>query len=148
MTEGDDKTTIKLKVSEADQRDVGKGIFRIDERFRENLGMKPFDVVEIWGTKITSALVGRPYPSDEGLHIICMDWLIRTNSGTSIGEYVEIQKAEGKEAKHVTLSPVTKGRQIYAPGEVLSAVLMNRRVSKGDFISTSSLRRSWEREVL
>jgi len=142
-----DKTTIKLKVAEADQRDVGKGIVRIDESFREKLGLKPFDVVEIKGGKLTSALIGRPYPSDSGLDIIRMDGLIRTNAKTSIGEYVEIRKADWKEAKSVTLAPVAKGMQIYAPSETLKAVFMNRTVSKGDFISTTSLRKSREREA-
>ena len=54
----EDENSIKLKVAEADQRDVGKGIVRIDETFREKLGLKPFDVVEIRGGKTTSALVG------------------------------------------------------------------------------------------
>lgn len=142
-----DKTIIKLKVAEADQRDVGKGIVRIDESFREKLGLNSFDVVEIRGEKATSALIGRPYPSDEGLDIIRMDGLIRTNAKTSIGEYVEIRKAEWKEAKHVTLSPVMRGMQIYAPSEALSAVFMSRTVSKGDFISTTSLRKSRERDT-
>jgi len=145
LTEGD-KSIIKLKVAEADQRDVGKGIVRIDERFREKLGLKPFDVVEIKGGKSTSALIGRPYPSDAGLDIVRMDGLIRTNAKTSIGEYVDIRKAEWKEAKSVTLAPVAQGMQIYAPSETLKAVFMNRTVSKGDFISTTSLRRSRERE--
>lgn len=143
-----DKTTVKLKVAEADQRDVGKGIVRIDESFREKLGLKPFDVVEIKGGKSTSALIGRPYPSDSGLDIIRMDGLIRTNAKTSIGEYVEIRKADWKEAKNVTLAPVAKGMQIYAPSETLKAIFMNRTVSKGDFISTTSLRKSRERETL
>ncbi|MCC4768627.1 CDC48 family AAA ATPase [Methanosarcina sp. DH1] len=138
MTNGDEKT-IKLKVAEANHRDVGKGIVRIDEAFREKLGLNSFDVVEIRGGKVTSALIGRPYPDDEGLDIIRMDGLIRTNAKTSIGEYVEICKAEWKEAKHVTLSPVKRGIKIYAPSETLSAVFMNRTVSKGDFISTTSL---------
>ncbi|MDR7665266.1 CDC48 family AAA ATPase [Methanosarcina sp. Z-7115] len=142
-----DKTIIKLKVAEADQRDVGKGIVRIDESFREKLGLNSFDVVEIRGEKATSALIGRPYPSDEGLDIVRMDGLIRTNSKTSIGEYVEIRKAEWKEAKHMTLSPVMRGLQIYAPSEILSGVFMNRTVSKGDFISTTSLRKSREKDT-
>jgi len=142
----EDKSTIKLKVAEADQRDVGKGIVRIDERFREKLGLKPFDVVEIKGGKSTSALIGRPYPSDAGLEIIRMDGLIRTNAKTSIGEYVDIRKADWKEAKSVTLAPVAQGMQIYAPSETLKAIFMNRTVSKGDFISTTSLRRSRDRE--
>lgn len=80
-----DKTTIKLKVAETDQWDVGKGIVRISESFREKLGLKPFDVIEIKGEKSTSALIGRPYPSDSGLEVILMDGLIRTNAKTSIG---------------------------------------------------------------
>ncbi|HII92588.1 MAG TPA: AAA family ATPase, partial [Methanosarcina sp.] len=143
-----EKITAKLKVAEADQRDVGKGIVRVDDSYREKLGLKPFDVVEIKGGKSTSALVGRPYPSDSGLDIIRMDGLIRTNAKTSIGEYVDIRKADWKEAKSVTLAPVAKGMQIYAPSETLKAVFMNRTVSKGDFISTTSLRRSRERETL
>ncbi|MFZ2500227.1 MAG: CDC48 family AAA ATPase [Methanosarcina sp.] len=146
MTEGA-KTMIQLKVAEADQRDVGKGIVRIDESFRNKLGIEPFDVVEIKGGKSTSALIGRPYLGDEGFDIIRMDGLIRMNAKTSIGEYVEIRKAEWNEAKNVTLSPVTRGMQIYAPSETLSVVFMNRTVSKGDFISTTSLRRSRERDT-
>lgn len=142
-----EKVTIKLKVAEADQRDVGKGIVRMDDSFREKLGLKPFEVVEIKGGKSTSALIGRPYPSDSGLDIIRMDGLIRTNAKTSIGEYVDIHKADWKEAKSVTLAPVAKGIQIYAPSETLKALFMNRTVSKGDFISTTSLRRSWEKET-
>nr|WP_243684281.1 hypothetical protein [Methanosarcina barkeri] len=103
--------------------------------------------MEIRGGKSTSALVGRPYPSDSGLDIIRMDGLIRTNAKTSIGEYVDIRKADWKEARSVTLAPVAKGLQIYAPSETLKAVFMNRTVSKGDFISTTSLRRSRERET-
>ena len=143
MTDGEE-IAIKLKVAEADQRDVGKGIVRIDEAFREKLGLNPFDVVEIKGAKTTSALIGRAYPSDAGLDIIRMDGLIRSNAKTSIGEYVEIRKAIWKEAKHVTLAPVTRGMKIYAPSETLKAVFINRTVSKGDFISTTSVRRSSE----
>ncbi len=143
MTDGG-KLTIKLKVAEDDQRDVGKGIVRIDEGFREKLGLKPFDVLEIKGGKSTSALVGRPYPSDSGLDIVRMDGLIRTNAKISIGEYVD-RKADWKESKSVTLAPVARGMQIYAPGETLKAIFMNRTVSKGDFISTTSLKRSIER---
>jgi transitional endoplasmic reticulum ATPase len=145
LTDGG-KLTVKLKVAEADQRDVGKGIVRIDESYREKLGLHPFDVVEIKGGKTTSALVGRPYPSDAGLDIIRMDGLIRSNAKTSIGEYVDLRKADWKEAKSITLAPVAKGIQIYAPSETLKAVFMNRTVSKGDFVSTTSLRSSRQRE--
>ena len=103
-----------------------------------------FDVVELRGERTTSAILGRAYPPDASLDIVRMDGLIRSNAKTGIGEYVEVMKADWKEAKHVTLAPVTKGMRIYAPGESLRAAFMNRTVSKGDFISTTSVRRPKE----
>ncbi len=50
-----------------------------------------------------------------------MDGLIRTNAKASIGEYVDIYKADWKEAKSVTVAPVVKGMQIYALSETLKA---------------------------
>ena len=92
--------SIRLKVAEADQRDVGKGIVRIDEKYRNLIGINIFDVVEIKGEQhSTSAVVGRAYPQDEGLDVIRMDGLIRTNARTSLGEYVEVSKRSGKKQK-------------------------------------------------
>ena len=138
------ENNVRLKVSEADQRDVGKGIVRIDEKFRNAIGVNIFDVVEIKGEHPTSAIVGRAYPQDEGQDVIRMDGLIRTNAKTSIGEFVEVMKAEWKEAKKVTLSPVIQNIHIYAPSESLRAIFHNRTVSKGDIISTTSVRKPKE----
>ncbi len=140
---GDD-VFIRLKVAEADQRDVGKGIVRIDEKFREEIDVNVFDVVEIRGGRTTSAIVGRAYPADEGLDIIRMDGLIRSNAKTGIGEYVEVRKAEWKEARKVVLAPASPGIRMYAPGESLRAIFQNRTVSRGDIISTTNIRRSRE----
>jgi transitional endoplasmic reticulum ATPase len=136
--------SIRLKVAEADQRDVGNGMVRVDEKFRKLIGINIFDIVEVKGERATSAMVGRSYPQDEGLDVIRMDGLIRTNAKTSIGEYVEVSKAEWKEAKKVTLAPVIQNIHIYAPSESLRAIFHNRTVSKGDIISTTSVRRPKE----
>lgn len=138
------ENNVRLKVSESDQRDVGKGIVRIDEKFRNTIGVNIFDVVEIKGERLTSAMVGRAYPQDEGLDVIRMDGLIRTNAKTSIGEYVEVRKSDWKEAKKVTLSPVVQNIHIYAPSESLRAIFHNRTLSKGDIISTTSVRKPKE----
>jgi transitional endoplasmic reticulum ATPase len=134
----------RLKVAEADQRDVGKGIVRIDEKFRNDIGINLFDVVEITGERPTSAVVGRSYPQDEGLDIIRMDGLIRINAKTGLGEYVNVKKAEWKEAKKVILSPVVHNIHIYAPSESLRSIFRNRTVSKGDIISTTSVQKPKE----
>src|SRR3989304_4788006 len=118
--------SIRLKVAEADQRDVGKGIVRIDEKFRNMIGVNIFDVVEIKGEqRSTSAIVGRAYPQDDGLDVIRMDGLIRTNARTSLGEYVDVSKADWKEAKKVVLAPVIKNIRIYAPPESIRAIFHN-----------------------
>lgn len=136
--------SVRLKVSEADQRDVGKGIVRIDEKYRKTLGVGIYDIVEITGERLTSAMVGTALPQDKDLDVIRMDGFIRKNAKTGLGEYVEIKKAEWKEAKKVVLAPVTKSIHIYAPGEVLQAIFNKRTVSKGDIISTTNVRRPTE----
>jgi transitional endoplasmic reticulum ATPase len=131
----------RLKVAEANQGDVGKGIVRISEDYLNKIGARTLEVVEVVGTRTTSALAVNAYSADQGMDIVRMDGLIRSNAGTSIGQYVEIKKALWSEAKHVTLAPVTQGMQIFAPGDVLTKVLHGRPVVKGDVISTTSIRK-------
>jgi transitional endoplasmic reticulum ATPase len=138
MTEGE---SIRLKVSEANQGDVGKGIVRIGEDFLAKIDAHPLDVVELVGSRPTAALAVSAYSQDQGLDMIRMDGLIRSNAGTSIGQYVEVKKAAWSEAKHVTLAPVTQGMQIFAPGDVLTRVFNGRPLIKGDVISTTSVRK-------
>ncbi len=132
---------MKLKVAEADQQDVGKGVVRIDEKNREKLGVNVFDVLEIKGSRVTSAIVGRAITSDEGTDIIRMDGLTRTNARTGIGEFVEVQKAQWYEARKVTIAPVAKNIRIYAPNDSLRIIFQHKTVSKGDIISSTSLRK-------
>ena len=138
MTEGE---SVRLKVSEANQGDVGKGIVRIGEDFLAKIDAHPLDVVELVGSRPTAALAVSAYSLDQGLDMIRMDGLIRSNAGTSIGQYVEVKKAAWSEAKHVTLAPVTQGMQIFAPGDVLTRVFNGRPLIKGDVISTTSVRK-------
>jgi transitional endoplasmic reticulum ATPase len=138
MTEGE---TERLKVSEANQGDVGKGIVRMGEDFLIKIGARPLDVVEITGSRPTAALAVSAYSQDQGTDMIRMDGLIRSNAGTSIGQYVEVKLATWSEAKHVTLAPVTQGMQIFAPGDVLTKVFNGRPLTRGDVISTTSVRK-------
>ncbi len=138
MTEGE---TVRLKASEANQGDVGKGIVRMGDDFMEKIGIRPLDVVEIIGSRPTAALAVSAYSQDQGIDMIRMDGLIRSNAGTSIGQYVEVKRATWEEAKHVTLAPVTQGMQIFAPGDVLTKVFNGRPLTRGDVISTTSVRK-------
>ena len=132
---------IKLKVAEALQDDVNKGIVRIDFSLMRKIGVRPGDIVEIEGGRKTVALADRSYPGDIGLNIIRMDGIIRRNAKTSIGEFVTIRKADVKEAKRVVIAPASKGVYIRASPSVFKRGLLGRAVIKGDIISTGGTRR-------
>jgi transitional endoplasmic reticulum ATPase len=90
-----------LKVAEAVQDDVNKGIVRIDAGFMHRINARPGDIIEISGERKTVALADRAYPGDIGLNIIRMDGITRRNAKTGIGEIVKIKKIEVKEAKKI-----------------------------------------------
>jgi len=127
-----------LKISEAFQQDVGYGRARIDHQARMELDLSIGDVIEIEGTKKTSAVVWRAHPTDEGKRIIRIDNLTRKNCGASLGDRVKIKKADIKEAKNVSLAPlISKGQQIqFGSGiEVLiKKGLLKRPITKGDHV--------------
>ena len=135
---------IELRVAEALQQDVGKGIVRVDKELLGKIGIVPGNLIEIMGKRSTGAIVGEAYPADVGLEIIRMDGLTRSNAGTSISEMVTIRKTELREAIKVVLAPATKGIRIMAPGEILKKNLMGRSVSKGDVLALISPRKTRE----
>ena len=135
---------IQLRVAEAQQQDVGKGVVRIDKKSRDEIGVTTGEVVEISGKKVTGAIVFEAYSADVGLSIIRMDGLTRANAGTSIGEMVVVRKVNVKEAKQVVLAPAMKGVHIMTPGDLLLRNLMGRVVMKGDIIMPLSPRRTRE----
>ncbi|MFH1916387.1 MAG: AAA family ATPase [Nanoarchaeota archaeon] len=133
---------IKLKVQEAMQDDVNKGIVRIDSSFMRALDIRPGNIVEIKGGRTTVAIADRSLPGDIGLNIIRMDGLIRRNAKTSISEMVDVKKPESvKEAKKVTISPARKGVMIRANPVFFKQGLLGRAVVKGDIVSLGGTRR-------
>src|SRR3989344_3546996 len=132
---------IRLKVMEAVQDDVNKGIVKIDSNFMKQIEVNPGDVVEIVGERRTAAIVDRAYPGDIGLNIIRMDGNIRKNGRTSIGELVTVRKAEVKAAVKVTIAPVNKGVMIKASSELFKQGLLGKALVKGDIVSLGRSRR-------
>ena len=137
-------TEIELRVAEALQQDVGKGIIRIDKGLLSKIGVTPGNVVEIIGKRTTGAIVGQAYPADVGLEIVRMDGLGRSNAGTSIGEMITIRHVNIRAAKKVVLAPATKGLRIMASGDIIKRNIMGRPVARGDVMSLISPRRTRE----
>ena len=97
---------IQLRVGDARQRDVGRGIARIDQRTMQKLGISAGDVIEIVNKRTTSAIAWPAYSEDQNRDIIRIDGFTRKNAGAAINEYVIIKPAKVKTALSITLAPV------------------------------------------
>jgi len=97
---------VQLRVLDARQRDVARGIARIDQITMQKLGVSAGDVIEIIGKRSTSAIAWPAYSEDQGRGIIRIDGFVRKNAGVSINEYVIVRKAKVRNATSITLAPV------------------------------------------
>ncbi|MEM2995085.1 MAG: CDC48 family AAA ATPase [Candidatus Bathyarchaeia archaeon] len=97
---------VQLRVGDARQRDVGRGIARIDQKTMERLGISAGDVIEIVGKRTTSAIAWPAYSEDQNRDFIRIDGFTRKNAGVAINEYVIVRPAKVKTALSVTLAPV------------------------------------------
>lgn len=93
-------------MGDARQRDVGKGIARIDQRTMQKLGISAGDVIEIVNKRTTSAIAWQAYNEDENQDIIRIDGFTRKNAGVAINENVVVRPAKVKTALGITLAPV------------------------------------------
>ena len=96
---------IQLRVGDARQRDVGRGIARIDQKTMQKLGISAGDVIEIVGKRTTSAIAWPAYSEDQNRDLLRIDGFTRKNAGVAINEYVVVRPAKVKIALSLTLAP-------------------------------------------
>ncbi len=96
----------QLRVRDARQRDVGRGIARIDQETMRKLGISAGDVIQIVAKRTTSAIAWPAYSEDQNQGIIRIDGFTRKNAGVAINEYVVVTPANVKNAGNITLAPV------------------------------------------
>jgi len=96
---------IQLHVGDARQRDVGRGIARIDQKTMQKLGISAGDVIEIVGKRTTSAIAWPAYSEDQNRDMLRVDGFTRKNAGVAINEYVVVRPAKVKTALSLTLAP-------------------------------------------
>ncbi|NIP67442.1 CDC48 family AAA ATPase [Candidatus Bathyarchaeota archaeon] len=97
---------VQLRVGDARQRDVGRGIARIDQSAMKKLGISAGDVVEINGKRKTAAIAWPAYSEDQNKSLIRIDGFTRKNAGVAMNEYVVVQPAKVKDATSVVLAPI------------------------------------------
>lgn len=127
-----------LKVAEANQGDVGRGLVRIDYQIMREHNLETGDIVEIStdraGGRKTGALVIPGRREDRGKRIIRMDGLIRGNVGTSLGETVKIRPIKKKKAKRITIAPAEERIRLLVRSDIIRERLQNHPISRGDLL--------------
>ncbi len=133
--------TATLRVADALQRDVGRGIARIDPKVVQELGLTSGDVVQIVGKRKTNALCWPAHEQDYGKGTVRIDGYLRNNAGVSIDDKVTIRKIDAKIAERLTLAP-TEPLRIVGGEEYLSQLLEGRVLSRGDFVPINIMGRT------
>src|SRR5579875_889867 len=118
---------IFLKIAEASQRHVGKGIAVVDPKVVEDHGWEAGNVLELAGNRKSHAKLWPGSVEDYGTGIIKVDGITRQNIGAGIGEKVSVKRVEAVEAENVTVSPIEKlsseGLQEYMQANYMGHVL-------------------------
>ncbi len=131
---------VELRVAEAQSRDVGRGIARIDPQIISRMGWVSGDAIEIEGKRKTFALLWPGLQADSSRGIIRIDGFVRNNAGVGIDDNVTIRKSNVKPAESVILAP-TEPLRITGGEEYLSQLLDGRVVARGDVVTINVMNR-------
>ena len=98
---------LKLKVTEALSKDVGRAFARIGPEDQEKLQIATGDIIEVAGKRKAVCKVMPAYKELRSQSRIQLDGLSRENAGAGIDDFVLIRKVECRLATRVSLGPIT-----------------------------------------
>lgn len=141
MAESDERV-VRLQVAGTKPEDAGKGVARLSQTAFETLGIQEGEIVAIQGKRLTAALGLKPYPEDMGVEVIRLDGLQRANADVTMGDQVEVRKADVRPARRITIAPGQKNVRLSGSPELLRRTLFRRPLVAGDHISTAVYQRT------
>ncbi|MEW6529930.1 MAG: CDC48 family AAA ATPase [Thermodesulfobacteriota bacterium] len=100
-----DEATVKLKVTEALSKDMGRAYARMGPEDMGKLGAAIGDVVEITGKRTTVCKAMPAYKDMRGQARIQLDGLSRQNAKAGLDEHVGVRKISIRPAERVVLTP-------------------------------------------
>ncbi len=132
---GNGKAT--LKVAEAEQRDIGRKIVRIDPEAAQSLNVMTGDAVELSSFGKNAVVLSWPgRDKDKGTGLVRIDGYTRNKLDVGIGDTIEVRKVESRDAKSITLAP-TEPLRIIGAEQYLAETLNGQLMTKGDIIPIS-----------
>lgn len=96
---------LKLKVTEALSKDMGRALARLDPEDMETLHLAIGDIVEITGKRKTVGKAMPAYKELRGHSRVQLDGLTRENVGAGLDEHVSICRTIPRPAEQVKLTP-------------------------------------------
>ncbi|WP_410764856.1 CDC48 family AAA ATPase [Haloferax sp. DFSO60] len=133
---------VTLVVRAAEKRDAGRGIARLPETARRELGVLSGETVVIDGTRETVAKMWPARPGTDS-DTVLIDADTRANAGVKIGDSVRIQKVAVEDARAVALSAPGVFERTSVSQEtietVVKAELRNRPLQIGDRVRVERL---------
>lgn len=136
----------RLVVREATARDAGRGIVRLPDAARRELGVLSGDTVRIVGERATVAKVwpDAALDADE----LRIDGATRSNAGVRVGDTVRVERATVSNAERVVVTPaVPPERERDAVVDAVRTALFDRPVRAGETVRIDALGRIGEFEI-
>ena len=120
-----DKTEIKLKVSEALGKDIGRAFARMGPEDLEKLNAGVGDILEVVGKRRTVCRAMPAYKEMRGQSRIQLDGISRQNAKAGMDESVVVRKIACKPAEKIALAPInvtTSERDLAYIGSLLDGL--------------------------
>ncbi len=99
--------TLKLRVTEALGKDMGRALARMDPEDLQRLGAAIGEIVEVMGKRTTVCKAMPAYKEQRGQSRVQIDGLVRENAGAAVDEVVQVRKVASRAADRVVLTPTT-----------------------------------------
>jgi transitional endoplasmic reticulum ATPase len=99
--------TLKLRVTEAINKDVGRALARMGPEDLEKLQLTIGDIVEVSGRRRTVAKAMPAYKEFRGQSRVQLCGLTRENAGAGLDDYVKVRKVAWRPADRVVLAPLS-----------------------------------------
>ena len=126
--------TITLHVAEAQAKDAGRGIARLDPADLDRLGVHIGDILSVSGQKTTVVKAMPAYLPERGKGTLQIDGITRENAGTGLGAAATVQPCTYHMARSVTLAPIAGERpvQARAHAQYIGRLMEGRTLLAGD----------------
>jgi len=137
-----DEITLKLKVTEALSKDMGRAYARMDPEDLKRLQGDTGDIVEVTGKRQTVCKAMPAYKEFRGQSRLQLDGLTRENAGVGLDEFVQVRKITCRPAQRVILTPISitpTERDL----EYIGSLLDGLPVQEGDHLRATLFGSRW-----